>query len=454
MRGKPACLVAGTKSGGGKTTITLGLLAALQRRGLKVRPFKCGPDFIDPSLHRLVTGKISYNLDPRMCGDTYVRALFNRWGGDGDISVVEGVMGLFDGGTGSGAHLAKLLNLPVLLVLDARSAAESVAAMLHGFETFDPELRIGGVVLNQVGSKRHYELISTAIKEHCRTPLIGSLPREERIAISSRHLGLRMGEEEPLDREQRERLADLLEQHCDLDLLLKSCAERTGDAKPDDYPQVARNGEGIRIGVARDEAFCFYYEDNLELLRQTGAELVFFSPLHDKLPPPDLHGIYLGGGYPELHAEWLSNNRGMRESIFKMAGNGTVIYAECGGFMYLTRGILQDDGRLLPMVGVYPTNARMRPKLSRLGYQHPIMRDTTFFGPSGEQLHGHEFHYSDIEAMEESVPACYELEDGSSEGYQIHNVLAGYIHLHWGSTPRAVENFVSACRRAMKTNDD
>lgn len=444
---RPAVLIAGTHSGCGKTTVTLGVMAALARRGIVVQPFKCGPDFIDPSLHRMVTGRASRNLDVRMCGADWVRRTFARHGASEGCAVVEGVMGLFDGGEGSAATLAKTLKLPVLLVIDVRSAAESVAAVAHGFATLDPDLPLAGIICNRIGSDKHRNMVAAALQAHCRVPIIGFLPRSEEVHIPSRHLGLHMGEEHPLRGEGLERLIHLVEQHLDLDLLLRIAGERRDVPPVSDAPLVA-TGSPVRIGVARDAAFCFYYEDNLDLLREAGAELVLFSPLHDPDLPPDLHGLYLGGGYPELHASQLSANSTMREQIRAFAASGRPVYGECGGFMYLCAAILDHEGACFPMIGVYPFVARMQTRLRSLGYRQPRVEHDCLLAPAGTVLHGHEFHYSTIDADGADVPAAYRMENGASEGHVHKNTLAGYIHLHWGRTPAVAERFVAACRKA------
>jgi cobyrinic acid a,c-diamide synthase len=441
----PALLIAGTHSGCGKTTLTLGVMAALARRGLAIVPFKCGPDFIDPSLHRMVTGRISRNLDVRMCGADFVRQSFSRNGAGCDCAVVEGVMGLFDGGEGSAAVLAKTLNLPVFLVIDVRSAAESVAAVAHGFATLDPGLRLAGLICNRVGSDKHRQMITEAIEAHCDLPIIGFLPRNESVSIPSRHLGLHMGEEHPLRGEGLEQLISLIETHLDLDRLLDIAAQRKGPVEMPAAAPVPR-ATPVRLGVARDAAFCFYYEDNLDLLREAGAELVFFSPLNDAELPAGIQGLYLGGGYPELHASSLSGNRSMREQIHSFAEGGRPVYGECGGFMYLCASITDQAGALFPMVGLYPFAARMQPRLRSLGYRQPLVEQDCLLAPRGSVLHGHEFHYSIIEDALD-FPAAYRLADGRSEGFLDHNTLAGYIHLHWGRTPQAATRFVQACRQ-------
>ena len=435
----PALLVAGTHSGCGKTTLTLGIMAALRQRGLTVQPFKCGPDFIDPSLHLLVTGRASRNLDIRMCGPDWVRQCLARHHIDSQsIAVLEGVMGLFDGGSGSAAELAALLNLPVLLVLDVRSMAESAAAVLRGFETLDPRVRLAGVIFNQVGSAKHLQLVSEAVRRHCRAEIIGWLPRESGISLPSRHLGLHMGAEVELN---RQRLISLIEEHLDLDRLIQLAGEAQPCPAPPAAPLMEPVGK-VRLGVAWDEAFCFYYQDNLDLLAAAGAELLRFSPLRDKSLPERLDGLYFGGGYPELHAAQLAANESLRAQVLAFSRAGRPVYAECGGFMYLCEVIADSDGGRHEMAGVFPVTARMGQRLRRLGYRRAELREDCLLGPAGGALHGHEFHYSDIDPMPAEVRRVYALDDGRAEGYLLNRTLAGYVHLHWGQSPEAARRFV------------
>lgn len=445
MSMRTALLIAGTHSGCGKTTVTLGIMAALRRRGLPVQPFKCGPDFIDPTLHRMVTGRVSRNLDARMCGPSFTRNSFVRNTTKKDCAVVEGVMGLFDGGEGSAAALAELLNLPVILVVDTRSAAESVAAVIHGFATMDANVKVAGVICNRVGSARHQQMIEEAVAKYCQVPLLGFLPRNENITIPSRHLGLHMGEENPLQQQGINKLAELMEAHLDLDRLL-ALGQQCRLAEDHSCPHVAKKPvPPVRLGIARDNAFCFYYEDNLDLLIQAGAELVEFSPLVDNALPKELEGIYLGGGYPELYAAQLSGNAEMRAAVRQFCQQGRPVYAECGGFMYLTRSLTDMEGDTFPMAGVFPFDTAMQPRLRSLGYRQPRQRCDSILGPRDLVLHGHEFHYSAVTGNAEAA-TVYSLEDGRAEGYCLKNTLAGYMHLHWGRTPQVAEHFVRACR--------
>lgn len=441
-------LLAGTHSGSGKTTVTLGLMAALRQQGLTVQPFKCGPDFIDPTLHQLVTGRVSHNLDPRMCGNAFVRGCFARHAAQADIAVVEGVMGLFDGGEGSSANLAQLLGLPVVLVIDARSMAESAAALVKGFEELDPAVQVAGVILNRVGSERHLDLLRTAIGTHCRAEVLGHLPRETAFAIPERHLGLHMGSEAPLGAAAIDQLTASIARHVDLDRLRALAAT----AAPQPAPMAANDGPlapRVRIGIARDAAFCFYYEENLALLTAAGAELVAFSPMDDAALPHDVHGLYLGGGYPELHAERLAANVAMRQAVREWSAAGRPLYAECGGFMYLTQGIHDADGRCHSMAGVYPVAARMQQGRASLGYREATLVGDTLWGAAGTVVRGHEFHYSTIDPMPPAVARRYRLADGCEEGYCINGkTLGGYLHVHFGSQPEAARHFVRICQES------
>lgn len=437
-----AFLVAGTHSGSGKTTITLGLMAALMKRGYSVMPFKCGPDFIDPSLHRLVTGKVSRNLDLWMAGETFTLDCFNRHSAEADVSVIEGVMGMFDGGESSSGTLASRLDIPVILILDVRSAAESGAAVLKGFECYDPAVQPSGVILNMVGSERHFSLVKSGIEKHCHSEILGYIPRTLEFNLPSRHLGLHMGEEQPISQEALAALTRVIDDQIDLDRLMELSRLKVAGKKDHDKHTVP---DGVRIGVARDRAFCFYYQDNLDILEMMGAELVYFSPLEDSHLPPDLAGLYLGGGYPELYGERLSVNEGMLAEIRHWAENDGPIYAECGGFMYLTRGIHDLDGNFHQLVGLFPTQATMQTKRASLGYRELTTRSPSFFGPAGTRLRGHEFHYSRIEQLDDSIERIYDIGE-TTEGYRYKNVIGGYMHLHFGFNGNAVQEFIHFCK--------
>ncbi len=446
----PAFLVGGTTSGSGKTTLTLGILAALKNRGFKVQPFKCGPDFIDPTLHTMVTGTVSRNLDLRMAGASFCRTSFFRNIQEGDVAVIEGVMGLFDGGHSSSAALSIILSLPVVLIIDVSSAAESIAAVLKGFETYNPEVRISGVIFNRVGSLRHKELISEAVMKNCSTEILGFFPRDAEFTIPERHLGLVMGEENPLTDEQVDCLAQAIEENINIDRLLQLNMVKVDYRK---RGAVKRNiDQRVTLAVARDQAFCFYYQDNFELFEQEGIDIVFFSPLHDQRLPEDMDGIYIGGGYPELYADDLSKNEEMRKQIKAWVDLGGPLFCECGGFMYMTQELIDLKNEHFPMVGAFPAKVAMNNRLSRLGYREATLTDNCIFGETGDVLYGHEFHYSSIKEMDPAVATVFKLQDGKKEGYVIKNVLGGYLHLHFGQTEKGVEFLYKSLKKGRGRN--
>ncbi|MGD9188174.1 MAG: cobyrinate a,c-diamide synthase [Desulfobacteraceae bacterium] len=451
-------VIAGTQSGAGKTTLALGLMAALRRRGLSVAPFKVGPDFIDPGHHARVAGRSSRNLDGWMLDRAYNQAAFRQHANGCDVAVVEGVMGLFDGFSGnseagSTAQMAKWLGLPVLLVVNAASMARSAAALVQGFERFDPQVRFAGAVFNNLGSPGHLTYLQEAMAAYVEMPLLGGMLRNDALRMPERHLGLTTVEDHPLTSGQIGRLADHIESGINLDELLAQLPTLPGTEKK----QLDRDASArsiARVGIARDRAFCFYYPDNLELLEAAGLELVPFSPLEDERPPHDLDGLYLGGGYPELHARQLADNRQMRESILQFSNLGMPIYAECGGFMYLCRELKETDGEIFPMCQCFPFRSRMHATLRTLGYREVRLCADTLLGNKGRILRGHEFHYSDLEAGTQSMPVVETVYSAGSrsgrrrqaDGYRVNRTLGSYIHLHFGSFPECALNFARACR--------
>ena len=441
----PSLVIAGTHSGVGKTTIATALMAAFARRGLRVQPFKVGPDFIDPGFHQAACGGVSRNLDGWMLSRAANLEVFARAAVDADLAIVEGVMGLFDGRSasseeGSTAEMAKWLNAPVLLVVDAGAMARSAAALVRGFEAFDAKLTVAGVVFNRIGRVRHAELLRESVREYCASEVVGSLPRDEKIAIPSRHLGLTLAAES-LTATSLTEMADWIEANLDLDRLLALAHERASSIEPP-RESVPTARPTVRIGVARDPAFCFYYHDNLDLLASCGAELIPFSTISDRDLPAGIGGLYLGGGYPELHGDELSANQSMQRAVRDFAESGGPVYAECGGFMYLTEGIVNTDGRKHPMTGIFPTRARMQPRLASLGYVQPEPTGDCLWAANCQGLRGHQFRYSEIDPMPEGIARAYRE---PSEGYRWNSVLASYIHLHFLSCPTFAEQFVQYC---------
>jgi len=446
-------VVSGTASGVGKTTVTLAIMAALRRRGLVVQGFKIGPDFIDPAFHALVTGRPSYTLDGWMCGRDAVRRTVARHAADADVAVIEGMMGCFDGvdgasEEGSTAQVAKWLAAPVLLVLDASAAVRSVAATVFGFERFDPHLDVAAVIVNGTASAVHARWVLDAVASRCRTVPLGTLTRDANLALPERHLGLVTAAEGPLSPDKRDALADAIEASIDLEQLL-GIARPLPPATDDREPVSARPAGRARIGVARDLAFQFYYEENLARLRDAGAELVFWSPESDDVP--DVDGLYFGGGYPELRADALSANQKTRRAVREFVASGRPLYAECGGLMYLAESLEDDRGVAHEMVGVLPARVRMQPRRLSLGYTEATTCGESLWGAAGVTARGHEFHYSTLGEVPRSVERVYRLHDARggrrAEGYRVANALLSYVHLHFGSNPALAPALVSACAR-------
>jgi cobyrinic acid a,c-diamide synthase len=455
-------VIAGTKSGSGKTTVTLALLAALVRRGLSVAPFKVGPDFIDPGHHSQITGSTSRNLDGWMLSENRNRACFTQHACKADVAVVEGVMGLFDGydgksEAGSTAQMAKWLGLPVLLIVDAKSMARSAAALVQGFEGFDSALTFVGTVFNNVGSSRHLSYLREAVQESVKTPCLGGIRRNVEIEIPERHLGLVTSQDHLMEAGTMGLLADSIEENIDIDDLLNRLPDITLEALPrDDIESV--HPQQLRLGVPKDNAFCFYYQDNLDLLKANGAELVFFSPLSDDSLPDNLDGLYIGGGYPELFAEKLSGQKRLRRRIRQMCMENMPIYAECGGFMYLCDTLIDMDGHRYPMVGCFPFTAQMFSRRKALGYREVSLAKDTIIGKTDQVIRGHEFHYSELTDASRDIEKIYRVSDRNhmeniQKGYQIRQCLGSYIHLHFGSCPDAARHFMESCRQ-YKTGKD
>lgn len=484
----PTLVIGGTHSGVGKTSVAIGLMRALSNQGMQVQPFKVGPDFIDPGHHQRATGRISHNLDGWMLSPTQNREIFARACQGADLAIVEGVMGLFDGygadsEAGSTAEMAKWLGAPVILVINARSLGRSAAALLAGYAGFDPALNIAGVICNQIGSASHFDRIQTAVAKTVPVPILGGLPRTEQVSIPERHLGLWRATEDDLARtDYIESLAQLIAAHLDLDALIavaqsaQSVQAAAGTAPPTAMPPTGYKPSvaplslsPVRIGVAQDQAFCFYYAVNLTLLEQAGAELVPFSPLQDFLPE-HLDGLYLGGGYPELYAEQLSGNQAMCQAIAAFCRSGRPVYAECGGLMYLSQGLLEAEQTTHAFVGIFPFWTQMGNRV-KLGYRQVDVTGENSYFPHQGTIRGHCFHYSD---MVDATGNLLVLRPGSSppppavtghsqplqfnyrlrgwgdhqswEGYQVYNVLASYVHLHFGCNPAFPQGFVQRCR--------
>jgi cobyrinic acid a,c-diamide synthase len=449
-------VIAGTGTGVGKTTITAALLAALRARGLAVQPFKCGPDYIDPAHHTPLAGRPSYNLDTWMMPAETNRRIFHKSMRTADVAVVEGLMGLFDGvnGTsdeGSTAQIAKLLGLPVVLVVDASSAARSVAAVVMGFRNFDPQLRIIGVILNGAAGPLHVNLLRESIAP-VGVPVLGWFPKLPELGLRERHLGLVTAGEKTWNSEQVAQLVSAAETNIDIDCLLASCDILADDVQEPVVSKNFREQAPVLIAVAKDRAFSFYYESSLDALRTAGAELVEVSPLSDMSLPPSLDGLYLGGGYPEIYAEELSCNRSFLASLREFVSSGRPVYAECGGLMYLAEELKTLDGNSHRMAAVLPLSIEMLDHLDGFGYTEVELLDDCLVGSRGACLRGHSFHYSRVTSAGE-VSRRYRtrrsLENSEErEGFSVGNVLASYIHLSFAANPEAAQQFVQQCRQS------
>ena len=502
----PRIVIAGTQSGSGKTTLVTGLLAALRARGLSVQSYKVGPDYIDPGFHQLASGRPAHNLDTWLVPAAKLPALFLKEAGDADIAVIEGVMGLYDGGrqgVSSTAEIAKLLHAPVLLTIDCKSMGASAAAIALGFKSYDPGVQIAGVLLNRLGSATHEAMIRTAM-EAINMPVLGAIHRDDALHLPERHLGLtptteveaaetvrKMGEAVggqvdvegivalagkagPLSHPREERRMALSDVQGTPTTASRSPSLEEGgigNGEPPSQRGESPKGGGsplhgmanseallprvrdsvpLRLAVAQDAAFSFYYESSLAVLERLGAMLVPFSPLKDAALPAFISGLLIGGGFPEMFASDLAANASMRQSIRSAADAGLPIYAECGGYMYLLEDLVDFDGKAHPMCGVFPGRAAMTKKLQMVGYVTAKMQRDTILGPAGTELRGHEFHFSQELEREEPVrPYTFtKLRNGATygAGQQRENVLGSYLHIHFAGCPGAAKHFVAACR--------
>lgn len=465
----PRLVIAGISSNVGKTTVTAGLIAALRQRGLVVQPFKCGPDYVDPSYHERAAGRPCRNLDTWMLSDAQLLDSFARACQDADIAVIEGVMGLYDGSDwhderGSTAQIAKLLSAPVLLVLDISGSARSAAAVALGYQNFDPAVAIQGVVLNFAGSDRHAHGCAEAITDTTALPMLGWLPRELQLQIPERHLGLVPGGEQVDSNALIAEMAAAVSARFDVDGIVKVARAVAVPGTPLRADPPARGGPPARgahrrasrptIAVARDEAFCFYYPENLELLIEEGANVEFFSPLRGERPDANAVGVYLGGGYPELHGPALASNTGLWSALKDLHAADAPIYAECGGFMVLTEGLTDTEGRSWPMAGLLPGFARMSGKLAALGYRHATALRSNLLVEPGDALRGHEFRYSTWvrETSAAGDTAAWQVRGTRGDapadavGFARGNLLASYLHVHFGQRRELATRFVQRLR--------
>lgn len=443
-------VIAGTHSGAGKTTVTAGLLAALWKKGLSVQPFKVGPDYIDTGYHAVAAGRTSYNLDLWMMPAPNILQLFSH-GMDGiDIGVIEGVMGLYDGvgstPEGSTAEIARMLKAPVILVIDAGGMSTSAAAQVLGYKSFDRDLRLAGVIVNNVGNEHHYRLVKDAIQSYTGVPALGFLPRDASISLPSRHLGLLPAEEMERHAEVIDRAARLVQKWIDLDQVI--ALGGSAGPLPPASPFTLKKGTPVSIAVARDDSFSFYYRSTLEILTAMGAELCYFSPMKDGSLPENIDGLYLGGGFPEVFAESLAANRGLLEDITRRLKGGLHCYAECGGFMYLTQSITAKNGEKHTMAGFFDGHTLMTDRLQRFGYVDIEFTGENELGKTGQKARGHEFHHSLVEGI--TCPATYLVKSALSGnqwrcGYRRANTLAAYAHIDFWGYPELARYFLNRC---------
>jgi cobyrinic acid a,c-diamide synthase len=458
----PRLIVAGTHSGVGKTTITAGIIGALRERGHVVQPFKAGPDYIDPSYHTLATQvvdegqrRICRNLDTWMISPERIPSMVALAGQGADLAVIEGVMGLYDGSaydreTGSTAHLSKLLAAPTLLVVDASSMARSAGALALGYMRFDPDLPLAGFIVNRVGSGGHGKGVTLAIEQATGLPVLGCIPRQAELKIPERYLGLIPTVEPGAWRSFIAAAIGIVSRHVDVDRLVRIVYQSPPMPGTPLALEPSATPQTVKIAVACDQAFSFTYEDNLDLLRQAGAELVTFSPLRDRCLPSGIRGILLSGGFPEVYGAQLAANETMRRAIRDAWHRGVVIYAECGGLMYLTQYVVDMQGERQPMVGLLPGYVTMSPTL-HMGYRLACAAPGNLLLDEGATVRGHEFHYSRWEGRPDNLPPAYWVQSARSEaalrpeGACLQNLMASYVHVHFASVPDMAIRFVQSC---------
>ncbi len=451
----PRLMISAPCGHSGKTIVSIGLCNAFRKRGLIVQPFKKGPDYIDPSWLSAAAGRICRNLDGFLMEEEVLCRSFFDASSEADLALIEGNMGLYDGidedGKGSSAYLARLLRIPVVLVVNTARMTRSIAALVSGYQHFEPDTPVAGVILNNVSGARHEKKLINAVERHCRIPVLGAIPRDSSIAITERHLGLTPFKEIGAGEDQVERLSAKVEAHVNLDAILS--VARAAEAYPVSVPPPERGRPAdVRIGVIFDRVFNFYYPENLEALARNGAELVFVNSLEDRrLPAAD--GLYIGGGFPELYLKELTANRFLMNDIASAVEEGLPVYAECAGLMYLSRGITM-DGKLSRMAGIIPVEVELSKTPQGHGYvEAEVVSESPYF-PVGTTLRGHEFHHSRI-VEAKNVKRVLQIRrgkgiDGISDGIVYKNLYAAYTHLHALGAPHWAQAFVSLARRCRK----
>ncbi len=441
---KTAFVLAAAQSGGGKTTMAMALMAGFD--GI-VQPYKVGPDYIDPMYHRAATGRHSRNLDSYMLDEETVSYLFHRQMDAADVGIVEGVMGLYDGvsdqsSVGSTAHIARILDLPIVLIFDPQGMSLTMAALIRGLRDFSPENRFAGVIFNQIKSEGMYLYAKHIVETVCDLPVFGYLPKLEGAGLDSRHLGLICsGEVENLSEKIR-LLGAAAQKTIDFDAIRKAAPYRHKEARPPLLPEPL--AKPVRIGLAFDDAFNFFYQDSFDLFTMLGADLVFLSPIEDDALPP-LDGLILGGGYPEIYGAALAANRSFKTSLRKALEDGLPCFAECGGFIYLGKS-LQYQGESHEMAGFFPYNFVMTDRLQRFGYLEAAIEEDNFLGTPGALIRGHEFHHTTM-AKEDGSASCYRIQrpgrnETRCDGYRLKNTIAAYPHFHFWSNPGIAKKFL------------
>ncbi len=458
-RSPPGFVIAGTHSGVGKTSITVGFMRLLTRRGVRVQPFKVGPDYIDPGHHTRACEQPAYNLDSFMSSRKYVQRLFHDVAQKSDVGVVEGVMGLFDGAfskkeKGSTAEIAKLLNLPVILIFNGEAIARSAAALVKGFLEFDPDVKFLGVIANRVTHPKHAELLKQAIERYTRARFLGHLPSSPELSIPSRHLGLFQSHENQST--LYDQWADHLEKHLDIDAILRKARVPQKIPSRKKAPTVFRwprrpSSFSFKVAIARDDAFQFYYQDTLDCLAHNGGEIHYFSPLRDKKLPDGTDWIYLPGGYPELFAKKLSSNQKMLQVIRTFGETGKVIVGECGGLMYLGQSITDEKNKVFPMAGLFDFSTSIQNKKLTLGYRKLAYRPNDD-SKKNLVLTGHEFHSSSFTENEEAPQMTQKSKENSrsvKDGYRVKNSFALYSHIYWSSSPGWMNYILNTVQRTQ-----
>lgn len=456
-------MIAGASSGVGKTSITMALVLALMNRGMKVQTFKVGPDYLDPTYLALVSGRPCYNLDSWMMGIDHVRRLFASKSYGCDICVIEGVMGFFDGASassleGSSAEIAKWLEIPSIVIVSAHGAGRTFAALVKGLAEFDPIIPVSGIIANFCGSERHSQSLSESLRFSNLPDLAGAIPRESIPMIPRRHLGLVTADQDLITPDIMDALARVGKERLKIDEIIRIARSAASIPYPEPAPGTVTPRElKIRLGLAYDEAFHFYYQDNLEILEAHGFEVIRFSPINDVLDLSMFDAIYIGGGYPEEFVGQLSTNQTMLSQIRAFSNMGRPVYAECGGLMYLSEGIETLDGKRFGMAGVLPAWTRMKSRFKALRYVEITLNQDSLFGSRGESIRGHEFHYSELvndPCENSSWTSAYTSRrkasgDPTPEGFQNGNILISYVHAHFASRPASVERFRQVCEMTI-----